>query len=305
MLAVFFLSKWRLPQEGNADELSDAHQTPGLQPTLDTNTAFTTVLSSSSPPLKADSDITSRGKASPINVQRARSGLTLFDLPKPSAPTGFPAVGFPGLPTSCPPAPRNRPVNKQWERRGSKPPSHPTPVFSSTMLFKYHLCSNDSLTLAPIVDLTLAFRHKQTDGYWRSHLDVWQDIPNRTWPNLTLGPPHSHTWPFPINSTPSCLAGNLPITNTATPPQTHNKLIHGPAWLTCKIPQTPSLLLISSGTRYPTLKYCGSLLLTAKMSYKYADAIATDTTYCPAPDKPALKDTVSSPGESWSDTSLR
>ena len=105
-----------------------------------------------SSPLEPYSFLRSRGSASPINTQGTFSGLRLVDLASPSTH----GLSSQRPPVCIPPA-RLLPSVSCGNAGGSEP-SHPTPALSSTLLFNYRLWSNDSLLLAPIIGLTLAFQ---------------------------------------------------------------------------------------------------------------------------------------------------
>lgn len=97
-------------------------------------------------------NLRSRGSASPIKTQGTVSWLRLADLATPSTH---------GLssrrPPICLPPARLLPSVSSGNAGGSEA-SPPTPAFSSAPLLKYHLWSNGSLMLAPIIGLTLAFQ---------------------------------------------------------------------------------------------------------------------------------------------------
>lgn len=97
-------------------------------------------------------NLQSRESASPIKTQGTFSGFRLADLATPST-RGLSSR----RPPICLPPARLLPSVSSGNAGGSEA-SPTTHALSSAPLLKYHLWSNGSLMLAPIIGLTLAFQ---------------------------------------------------------------------------------------------------------------------------------------------------
>ena len=234
------------------------------------------------------------GSASPVSTQGTLSGLRLVDVATPST-RGLSSR----RPPVCLPPARLLPAVSSGNAGGSEA-SPTTPHAFIGSVIKIPFMEQWFPRISP--NHRPHFGISDTNRQMALNTATWtcDKTPQIEHDHISCSFHPTPTWPFPIILLHTGNPHHAVHCSTHTQ-QTNAQfcVVHS-----LQTPETPSLFSIFGGTAYPFWNPVGASFLTAKMSYKYANTITTDTICCPDQKKPALKDTVSSTGDSWNDALL-